>query len=453
MMDELNDNFKKSAESFSMKPSAGIWENVEADIRRRERKRRFIIFFFFGIALLAGGILFFSKSNTQSNVSLTESKPVERAQNKVESQNNVLPKQSTSIQQSGEANSAVEKRITPTNSLANNSSAPTERKVSEHRTKAKSSKDAIIKQSPISITKNEEPKEIIREEQIVVVDSATNFTTEEIVSSPNNSSVATVVKSDSIPKVEADSTKKDGVATAKKDTTKAYDSEHRWGISLGAGPAFNYSKHEEIGDYQFVSNYRDSSDKNVMTWNYRFAISYRIIPQLEIYTGIGVSNFEQEIQNRQAIVKADTNLVITLPNPVIYYHRGYFNINNDSTGTIRNKVTFLEIPFGIKYSLFTSARFGISLQPEISFGKMIQSSGYAYNSQDTTYRELKNADFRSIQISYGAGISFGYLLSDHFSFEATPFYRKYHNSIFNNDHSVKQNIRQFEIRLSLVYGF
>ena len=62
--------------------------------------------------------------------------------------------------------------------------------------------------------------------------------------------------------------------TAIMDTVNPFHNKRKWSISLEISPAKNLTKIQEEGDYQFIAKYRNSTDKNLLSWNFRLNFSY-----------------------------------------------------------------------------------------------------------------------------------------------------------------------------------
>jgi opacity protein-like surface antigen len=176
--------------------------------------------------------------------------------------------------------------------------------------------------------------------------------------------------------------------------------------------------------------------------------SYEIYPELEIYSGIGIVNFEEQILKKQIVYHYDS--LLTYPPYIVNISSTYFHINGDSTGSIKNKITYLEIPAGIHYYIFHGKKFSISLQPEISFNRIIRSEIYTVDSIKREYSK-NNAFLRSWTVSYGAGLGFHYSIRDNMSIGLTPFFRNFQKSIFLPSCPVSQKVQQVELRISVKY--
>lgn len=444
-MDDLDNRFKDSAENFSLIPSSGIWVSVEADIRKRERKRRFIIFFFLLAGILTGGIYFLNdhltNSNTLTSIQKDSSKEIDY----------------TTTQQ--------------TNPLKENIRERTDSRVSPtfpDKKIANSQQKQIAYSIPSSTIKNEtgsgmqttsiqnnlavqQQDEISTSISTTISPAIADSMMPASISSITNYTLQSEAETDSVLTAKTDTSKQDNLPE-KKDSAKTTPSKSKWSIVLSVAPTLSYSKLQERGDYQFISNYRDSSDKNLLTWNYHLTIHYKLLPEIELFTGIGIINFEQEILSKQTVYKYDTNPIISGPVPIITIKKTYYNINGDSTGTIKNKSAYLEIPVGVRYNFLSGHKFNISLQPEIAFNKLIQSGGYTYNYQNRIYEKIRPADLKPWLVSYGVGLSFHYAIIQNLCLELTPYYKSFQKSIYKPAYPITQRFQQTEFRLSLRYN-
>lgn len=446
-MDELNDRFKKSAENFSLIPSDGIWKNVETEIRRRERKRRFIIIFLTGAAILIGGLFLFinfsdkhpelQKNNPAGSVQNAAQENISVKKDYPEKENAAIPQVSAEIK-----NPVNSKTVPQIKHQATFISVTEDNNVSEPLNPKPSGQNNSIINNPTT-------SQIISDEITTSSAASISIKTDSIVANAKDTLETKAVK-DSALAAKSDTIIPDTLI-ALKDTTQTPAQKSKWSIVIGIAPTLSFSEQQEDGDYQIISNYRDSSDNTLLTWNYRFAVSYRFIPRMEVFTGIGVINFSEEILSKQAVYRYDTNTIIVGPSPTIIVSRGYFNINGDSTGTARNKFSWLEIPIGVCYDFFPDHKLNISLQPEASFNKLMSADGYIYNYETLIYEKIKVSDLKSWQVSYGIGISFQYAILKNLHFEFTPFYKNFQNSIYDDPYPLKQHLQQTELRLSLRY--
>jgi hypothetical protein len=450
-MDELNNEFKKTAEDFSLTPASETWMHVEADIRRRKRKRRLIIFFFLLAGLLAGGMFLL---NNDSHKDLTAAKTNSGSQKNAVAINHSM---TTPVTQQ---NISMEK-VNPSNERNKSSEI-----VAQKRNQDRKSKNAVVenhaaKDDSVPLIENEViniPPMLSEEDNqgpgtIEGSENCETVTFPTPLTESNNQvdSLSTFVAKDSI----AVTAKTDSLS-AKEDSLKGLPHFVKWSISLGFAPAITHTKLEEEGAYPFIANYRNSSDKNPVTLNYHIAINYDFLPGLGMYTGLGIIHFNQEILSKQVVHHDDTVYgVVTNPFTVAPYTlvhgMSHFNINDDSTGTVKNKFTFLSIPIGLCYNFIPGKRFNVSLLPEISFNKLINSEGYIYNDKDFVYQKISDSNLKAWLISYGVGLSFEYEILENICVNISPYYRSYQGSIYKESSPVSQRFRQTEFLFSLRY--
>jgi hypothetical protein len=426
VMDEFNDKFKNAAEHFSLLPSSGVWRNIQADIEYRARNRKLIIFLFLVAGIFTVALLFTymyipskmdytSQNNAKADISFSKfsnSRTNQGSANIIKPHQTIKTKGVLTLRTNKYENS-----ITQATSLLNNT------RIDKDNTQ---------------------------------IGALTIQTTSVVTKKDNNNSSSIIISNDTLQSVSIIDKLKD----KKKDSIEPLDSNagawkdkttNRWSLSVDVAPSLSFDKLSEIGDYQFISNYRDSTDKNILTWNYRLAIYYKIIPQLEIFSGLGIVNFKQDIKNKQAVYRYDTGWLVSQPMPRITLVRAFANINGDSTGSQRNKFTYLEIPLGISYNFLPGHKFNIALQPQLSFDKLIYYSGYIYNFQNSLYEKITASDIRSWLLSYGVGIAFQYTFQKKFCIEIVPSYKSYNKSIYRSSYPISQRIQQIEFRLSLYY--
>lgn len=438
--DKLNETFKKSAEDFSMLPPADVWKNVELDIRKRERRRRFIIFFFAGAGLLICAMLLFPVPTEHNKSALQQ-------ENKSETPASIQHTPS-SIQQNsiaGQKNSTSNNTTREQNIIAPKSQEKTgvENKKSTAPILVKQEKQNAFA-GEIDLNNNIDAKNIITEQ------AQTTVTTDVVTSKPVVQDTATpagepvvVVQSPLpviIPLADTLSAVKDTLLTT---------SNSRWSVALGISPALSFSHSKEDNEYQYVAQYRDSTDKNLLTFNVHANLAYKLNSRVEIFSGLSLVNFKQDILQDQVVYQY-TPAIISGPTPQpMIVSRNYFHINGDSLQPVKNKYTFLEIPFGIHYNMLTVRKFSILLQPHIAFNTLIRSSGYIYDYDSRQYRQFVRKDMRGFNFSYGGGVAFRYALRPNLFFELTPGYQAFHFPFHHS--SFSQKFQQAELRFSLRY--
>ena len=464
-MDDLNNKFKTSAENFSLTPNATVWTKVESAIQKRKRRRRFIIFFL--IASFIGGspFLFRKKEDLSKNENnLKETISSQQPSNAIINKPNSTDIVTNTLVENGSMSSQVQ-NSNEERQFENKKSNNSINASVKSNTKTRSSLSALAKEprkEPIepevavaaietlatpptqSIQNSEEPnaqKEIAFYNEPIKTDSGSEMKAEIIqeISRADTSQLAVV-----------DTTKKESVVD-KKDSLSITAKKSRWSISLGIAPTISHSKYKESGDYQIISNYRDSSDKNILTFNYHLQLHCNISKKAELFTGIGIRTIEQELLSHQAVYKYDTNYVISQPDPVVAIGRGYSNINGDSTGVVTNKISYLEFPLGIRYNLLPAGKFNISIDGQVGLNKLIGSEGYIYDAVNLTYEKINSADLNSWMYSYGVGLSLQYSIIRGVNIELSPSYAHFPNSIYKREDPLQQYFDQTEILFSIRY--
>ncbi len=445
-IDELNDQFKKSAEIFSLNPSPGTWQNVERAIRIRERKKRFIIIFFLLAGILAGGMFLFTFQSPTPNQQ-TDSPEHNRETQEQKSTNKYI---SDGKNISKKYNSSTLPAFTENKTPDNKSTSPhppTANSDSHSADNQVLTTSAHIDFHETISAPNNPPQPEMNNSEISLITPGTEINPESDSILVNKIDTLEVeAPNDSLPAAKTFISKPDS-SIAEKDSIQSTPRQSKWSIAIGVAPTISFTKQYEEGDYQIISNYRDSSDKTLLAWNYYLAIHYTVIPELEIFAGIGIINFEQEILNHQAVYEYDT--LNMGPIPAITITRDYFNINGNSTGTVKNKFSYLETALGLRYKFLPAHKFNISLQAGVSFNKLIRSDGYSYNYQNFEYEKMNSSGLKSWMVSYGAGLSFQYAILKYLHIEFTPCYKRFQKSIYSDNYPVSQRLQQVEFRLSL----
>lgn len=446
-LDELTNRFKSSAENFSLAPSPSTWEKVEREIGGRERKRRFVILFLLGGALLLGGAVWFINS------------PAGRKNVVVQNQNSVSTLPSIEEQQKKPASSIADERSSY--GKKNSETIP----VSQKQLKTASSQkeagqlvqgkfnDSRTTDRSIPGNENESTHKVpakneIETKKIISPETALLSLASEIKT--NDSLKENAVK-DSLSIVHLVDLNKDSVP-AKKDTVTESSFARTWSLTYGAALATSFTTFSEDGDYQFVAHYRDSSDKAVLTQNLHFNISYRAFPRLEIFTGMGLVNYQERMLNKQVVYRDDTLPVSGPLPPAVVKGKGFYHISGDSLRGVTNKFFYLQVPVGVRYTVYTRHKWNIGVQPEISFNKAIYTKGYMYSDATREYKAARLTDLQALNIGYGIGIPFWYELNNKLQLEMMPCFFGMQRSVFSST-LLSQKFQQVEARVSLHYTF
>jgi hypothetical protein len=454
-MDELNDQFKKTAENFSLAPSPGTWMSVEADIRKRKRKKRLIIFFFLLAGMLIGVV--FLRSNNSTTFLTRDSISTDKIQTQKNSLqlNEALP--TSPLKQSS---TTLVQQINPLRKIATGRKTFPQNKIHSIQEKTDFPKKYTSNQEPPLVIENEIkqlPPLLQEEDNLISGSSESSENCETVVyptplpeSGSSVDSIAALVSGDSIAlKSKVDS------MDAEKNLAKKHSAQFKWNLTLYAGPATSYSEIMEDGDSRFISSYRDSSDKNLLTLNYHLTLTYNFFSGWGVYGGIGIVQYAQKILRRQVVYHYDTmNTAPFVTNPlppVVTLEKSYFDIQGDSTGTVKNKFTYLEIPLGVSYEFLPGRKFNIVLLPEISFNKLIYSEGYLYDFKNFRYEEISDENLKPWLVSFGIGLSFQYNVLKNFSIGITPHYTNFEKSIYTSAYPISQRFQQTEFRFSLQY--
>jgi hypothetical protein len=456
-MDDLDHKFKTSAENFSLSPSNESWMKVESALQRKNRRRKFIIFFLLGFTMLSG-YYFFNRNGQAIKTDHSTTNDVE----KTTAMSN--PDQKSQIENSGssQAKSLTNKTTTtpPDNKHLSESNHSTKniskkiyhQEIIRHETK-KLSQAGIASTTKLKTT--DEEKILASNGEQVESQVSLNTTPIEVI--PRDSSHESNTGDDQVNKIKdttifvgIDSLKKDSLAT-KTDSLPDEDHGFRWSISLGAAPTMSASTYKEQGDYQILANYRDSSDKNLLTMNYKLLLHYKLSNKVELFSGVGIRNFKQELLSHQAVYKYDTNTNVSVPFPVITVGRAYSNLSNDSIGVVKNNFTYLEIPLGVSYNLFTRGKFNLSLDGQIGMNKLISTESYKYEASSFTYKKSSTSDLKPWIFSFGLGLSARQFIAKRISLEFSPAYHRFQNSIFKSNQPLELYVDQAELNFSIRY--
>jgi hypothetical protein len=443
--DQLLEDFKKSAELFTLTPSVNVWSNVEKDILRRSRRKRIFTFIIISFSVLFLAVLisyFLFSGHTKVNLpALTFDSVVSHY---------TLRENRDRVTKNNES-----RKDSITENYTNQSRPCIVQKRSLHHI-VQSSLQNSSANSTITGQTSQKIANTVNLDQKSSLGLKANTSNEMVAVLPEKENKKYNVSSQT--QVVKDSTKTnpivDSIVSARKEKLEDHARVNKWSISLGVAVAKSFSNIQEQDDYQFIERYRDSTDKEPWVCNYHLNFSYDIIPEISIYTGIGIINFEQKLLSRQMVYSFDTTpSTFPLPTPVITVNKNYFDINGDSTGVVRNRFTYLNIPLGLRYNFFPKNNFNIALQADVSFNKLISAKGYAYDQVQLQYTEDIKPYLRKWMLSYRFGIIISYAVMRNLSIELAPNYSIYPKSIYTSEYQLTNKFQQLELNLSVRYAF
>jgi hypothetical protein len=235
----------------------------------------------------------------------------------------------------------------------------------------------------------------------------------------------------------------------------------KWSFALALAPSLNFSKARETGDSQFIEKYRNATSKDLFRVNYSVRISYQVLPYLQVYSGLGVRSLGEQMRSLQQVPHMDSPAISSPGNMGL--RSKLIALNNDSTGVIRNKYTYLEVPLGLSWRLVRHKAWSLHLQADIAINRLVKSAGSYYDYRERRYQDLSNERLKSWLFSYGAGISFRYDLTQHAGIELAPYYRAFPSSVYNvppvsnfapgpaSSYQFQQYIQQAGISISFKY--
>lgn len=456
-MDDLDHKFKSSAENFSLSPSNDSWTKVESALNEKKRKRKFIIFFLLGFTVVSGFLLFNRTNKPVTN----ETKHLKAVENTIVAstpakQNKITATEIKLAKPIEEKVKPIQQRDKSTLESSLSSKVRLQNSLNHEKQSLFATKESKPSNVPSSAIKEDAPSKIItahdKKEQVQIDVNETSSVNSQIDSSGVSNVIAeTVYPMENTTSITLiDSLRKDSTAN-KTDSLPANVDGFRWSISIGAAPTMSATNYKEVGDYQILANYRDSSDKNLLTMNYKLLIHYKLSKKVELFTGIAIRNFKQELLSHQAVYKYDTNTIVTLPFPVITVSRAYANLSNDSLGVVKSNFSYLEIPFGISYNLFSRGKFNLSVDGQIGMNKLISSESYKYEASSFNYKKSASTDLKPWIFSYGVGLSAKQFIAKRISLEFSPAYYRFPNSIFKSNQPLEQFFDQAELNFSIRY--
>lgn len=220
------------------------------------------------------------------------------------------------------------------------------------------------------------------------------------------------------------------------DTAPHKPTARRWAIEMTGGPSANKHTITEAGQYQFIRSYRDSTDAAIRTMHWSLGLRYAINNRVSLLLNGALLQTGEEMASRQRVYGTDTVLVnISSMGPTASFHKVIiaeknFDIGGDSTGRIRNKVTYASVGVGIRYHLLTTGKLSMGMQPSVSLAWRTGARMHTYDSTVQEWRVATKNEVVSRNTIAGFGLYAEYRISPSVSVSVMPHYTRYMGPVF-----------------------
>lgn len=443
---DLNSRLKQSAENFSLTPSPGVWQNVEREISRNKRKQRAFIWLLTGVAVLIASGLWLTRSGNHNEV-LVSNNQIEAVETIASVDNEgtnspvqikgaevVIPSDVTTPDNTEGQMTAAQKTPLPvTDKIDPLIHGPTREQMEEQ--------PFIIRQQPdrekiVAEPENDQSNPV----HLSGAEPIHESEPESLQLTNDNDTPAGAV----LPLVVADS-----LIVSENDTNVAEPS--RFSLAVGVSPSLSFTSITERGNNHGVSGYRNSTDKDLAALNAHLNVSYSLLPRLDIYSGISLTNYREDIRSQQTVYRYDTGPVTgPVPPPVVVREENYLISDAEY---VTNSLTYIGVPLGIRYNVFPCNRFNIWLRSEAAYNRLIHFNGYVYDDNMGIYRSMSAADLQPWKISYGFAIVVQQNLSSNLELEVSPAYRIFTGSVYQSTNLLSQKFAQADLQFALRYSF
>ncbi|GAA4464733.1 hypothetical protein GCM10023093_15690 [Nemorincola caseinilytica] len=244
---------------------------------------------------------------------------------------------------------------------------------------------------------------------------------------------------------------------AKKDSAKTVSK--KWGISLSGGRVRNDATFIEKGSYQFMKQYRDSTDSRINTFNYSLGLRYIVSAKLRLHAAAGITRTGERMNTRQVVYKVDsvvvigTNLTGSVPPIVRMTSATYYDIGNDSTGHLTNTLTYATFSAGLTCSILSLGHLDVGLQPSFTFNRLMRHNYHYFNDDSVMYFKAGRDMFATWVASAGLGLVAEYRISPSFSIALTPHYNRFIAHVYARPQATETRYGQASLNLSATWWF
>ncbi len=220
-------------------------------------------------------------------------------------------------------------------------------------------------------------------------------------------------------------------AQTSTDTPSGKPTTRRWAAEFTGGPSFNKHTITEPGQYQFIRSYRDSTDTRIRTAQWAVGLRYALNSRVSLLLNGSLVQTGEEIRSRQRVYSADTVLINissvgpTFGSQTVMIVGKNYDINGDSTGRLRNTVTYASVGVGMRYHLFSAGKLSMGMQPSVSLAWRAAGRMYTYDSTVHEWRAATKNEMAPHNTTASFGLYAEYRLSPSVSVSVMPHYTRY----------------------------
>lgn len=217
---------------------------------------------------------------------------------------------------------------------------------------------------------------------------------------------------------------------------------------IATGPDFFGSNINTQGLNPLYTDLRKNFESNQFSWHLSAGASHRFKGGISIQSGIQIQSFGF---NSSYDFSQKVHIHFTNANGVV--------IDDTITTTIRNqggyRLTYLEIPFQIKYS-FGQKRLSYHAYAALIPAVLAGRSGriLSYDDLNPSVKRLKDiptSDFQRFHYSVSAGAGFSYQVNHDYSLLFEPSYRFQMTSVYSKNHPVSEKLFGLSVLTGIRY--
>ena len=232
--------------------------------------------------------------------------------------------------------------------------------------------------------------------------------------------------------------------------------ESKWNASMSGGVSLSFLNEDSF--LKSLSSFNGSLEIKPLIYNQLdFRIGKIISENIELSSGISSTTYGEEITyldhfrvnstssyeytengiwaidsiTTDSVVTTDSVFVITIDSmEVIIMDTVYTQLNSDRNG--KRAYSYLEIPFGLTYSISISNKSSLLLSPELALGILTENEGYYYNES------LMPAQTKTLIINSCLGVGYKYRLRNKLDFRTMLRVRKPLGNLNSTDEIIRK---------------
>jgi len=196
---------------------------------------------------------------------------------------------------------------------------------------------------------------------------------------------------------------------------------------------------------------RNELDKAITSYSFGLDFGRQLNAKLSIYSGIHISGYGEQVQVC-LVDRSNPNFTNAQFHDKTPEYTATESVDNYGVIPYTNRYKYLEIPFGIQYSIKEFDRAKVALDIGGYYQTLYQASALLYDFNTDYYYWFDDKD-KSVLNKHGAGVSMGVslvqIISDRIELTVNPHFKFNLNSTFSSSYCVKQNQYISGIRLGI----